>query len=64
MSKGGGGDQIWTMTDKGGEGVKKINILPDVLCEWPLNEVKLKAFFLRILAAGASLEGWICQGMR
>ena len=35
MSKGGGGDQIWTMTEKGGGG-KKFNILPDVLCEWLL----------------------------
>ena len=33
--RGEGGDQIWTMMDKW-EGVKKLNILPDVLCEWPL----------------------------
>ena len=32
-----GGDQIWTMEDKGERGVKKLNILLDVLCEWPLS---------------------------
>ena len=31
-----GGHQIRTITDKGGRGVKKSNILPDSLCEWPL----------------------------
>ena len=35
--RGEGGDQISTITEKGGgRGVKKFNILPDVLCEWPL----------------------------
>ena len=36
VQRGRGGDQIWTMTDKGESGVKKFNILADVLCEWPL----------------------------
>ena len=31
--RGEGGDQISTIR---GEGSKKFNILPDVLCEWPL----------------------------
>ena len=39
--RGEGSDQIWTMTDKGGRGVKKFNILPDVLCEWPLKSLCL-----------------------
>ena len=34
MSKGEGGYQFRAMTDEGGgKGVKKSNILPDVLCE-------------------------------
>ena len=33
--RGKGGHQIQTITDKGGRGVKKSNILPDILCEWP-----------------------------
>ena len=37
--RGKGGDQIWTMTDKGGGG-KKFNILPDVLCEWSPKDVR------------------------
>ena len=41
MSKGEGGHQIRTMMEKEGKGGggKKSNILPDVLCEWPLSKV-------------------------
>ena len=37
IARGKGGHQIRTMTNKGERGVKKSNILPDVLCEWPLS---------------------------
>ena len=38
---GRGGYQIQTMTDKKGRGVKKSNILPDILCECPLTLSKV-----------------------
>ena len=36
--RGEEGDQIWTTTNKGGRGVKKFNILLDILCEWPTKD--------------------------
>ena len=40
LDVGRGGNQIWTMTQGGGgEGVKKFNILLDILCEWPLRYI-------------------------
>ena len=36
--RGEEGDQIWTMMDKRGRGVKNINILSDVLCKWPRDD--------------------------
>ena len=39
--RGEGGYQIRTMTDKGGRGVEKSNILQDVLCQWPLRCIQL-----------------------
>ena len=39
MSKGGGGLPNSDNDGQGGKGGKKSNILPNVLCEWPLTRL-------------------------